>query len=306
LPERRSQARRHEDRRECQSPRAAALEPARVCQLHALSLGAGTVNVAYTGMKAAIDLVDQIKSKLVAAREPGLDRSKIQSDIKALQDQLQSVADSAVFSGENWLEIDTTANPATLDKSIVSSFQRSGNTVSVGTISINLYTQAVAGVDANTDGDYDDAGDTAPVAAQTTALFDSNATAASKQGLLDVQKTATSGATFSIATLDISALTDSAADMTDLEDMIQAADDTVSSMTDAATTLGSAKSRIDIQKTFVSNLMDAIKTGIGALVDADMNEESTRLQALQVQQQLGIQALSIANSSSQNILRLFQ
>lgn len=272
----------------------------------ALSLGAGTVNVAYTGMKAAIDLVDQIKSKLVAAREPGLDRSKIQSDIKALQDQLQSVADSAVFSGENWLEIDTTANPATLDKSIVSSFQRSGNTVSVGTISINLYTQAVAGVDANTDGDYDDAGDTAPVAAQTTALFDSNATAASKQGLLDVQKTATSGATFSIATLDISALTDSAADMTDLEDMIQAADDTVSSMTDAATTLGSAKSRIDIQKTFVSNLMDAIKTGIGALVDADMNEESTRLQALQVQQQLGIQALSIANSSSQNILRLFQ
>jgi flagellin len=272
----------------------------------ALSLGAGTVNVAYTGMKAAIDLVDQIKSKLVAAREPGLDRSKIQSDIKSLQDQLQSVADSAVFSGENWLEIDTTANPATLDKSIVSSFQRSGNTVSVGTISINLYTQAVAGVDANTDGDYDDAGDTAPVAAQTTALFDSNATAASKQGLLDVQKTATSGATFSIATLDISALTDSAADMTDLEDMIQAADDTVSSMTDAATTLGSAKSRIDIQKTFVSNLMDAIKTGIGALVDADMNEESTRLQALQVQQQLGIQALSIANSSSQNILRLFQ
>ena len=42
------------------------------------------------------------------------------------------------------------------------------------------------------------------------------------------------------------------------------------------------------------------------LVDADMNQESTRLQALQVQQQLGIQALSIANSSSQSILRLFQ
>jgi flagellin len=80
----------------------------------------------------------------------------------------------------------------------------------------------------------------------------------------------------------------------------------VSTMTTAATSLGSAKSRIDIQKTFVSNLMDAIKTGIGALVDADMNEESTKLQALQVQQQLGVQALSIANSSSQSILRLFQ
>jgi flagellin len=52
--------------------------------------------------------------------------------------------------------------------------------------------------------------------------------------------------------------------------------------------------------------MDAIDRGIGQLVDADMNEESTRLQALQVKQQLGIQALSIANSSSQSILSLFQ
>jgi len=272
----------------------------------ALSLGAGTINVAYTGMQSAIGLVDQIKSKLVAAHEPGLDRGKIQSDIKALQDQLKNVADSAVFSGENWLEIDTTSNPTTLDKSIVSSFSRSGSSVSVGTILINLYAKAVAGVDANTDGDFDDVGDTAPVAGKSTALFDANATAASKRGLLDVQRTATSGAKFSIATLDISGLTDNTTDMKDLEDMIQAADDTSSTMTDAATTLGAVKSRIDSQKTFVSNLMDAIKTGIGALVDADMNEESTRLQALQVQQQLGIQALSIANSSSQNILRLFQ
>ncbi|NJM33865.1 MAG: flagellin, partial [Rhodomicrobium sp.] len=66
------------------------------------------------------------------------------------------------------------------------------------------------------------------------------------------------------------------------------------------------KSRIDLQKTFVSSLMDAIERGIGQLIDADMNEESTRLQALQVQAQLGIQALSIANQSSQNILALFQ
>ena len=52
--------------------------------------------------------------------------------------------------------------------------------------------------------------------------------------------------------------------------------------------------------------MDAIDRGVGTLVDADMNEESTRLQALQVQQQLGIQALSIANGNSQQILSLFR
>ncbi|WP_296742810.1 flagellin [Mesorhizobium sp.] len=70
--------------------------------------------------------------------------------------------------------------------------------------------------------------------------------------------------------------------------------------------LGAAKSRIDTQKSFLSNLSDSIDKGVGALVDADMNKESTRLQALQVQQQLGIQALSIANSNSQSILSLFK
>ena len=52
--------------------------------------------------------------------------------------------------------------------------------------------------------------------------------------------------------------------------------------------------------------MDAINRGIGTLVDADMSEESTKLQALQVQQQLGIQALSIANQNSQQLLSLFR
>ena len=52
--------------------------------------------------------------------------------------------------------------------------------------------------------------------------------------------------------------------------------------------------------------MDTIDKGVSGLVDADMNEESTRLQALQVKQQLGVQALAIANQSAQNVLRLFQ
>ncbi|AZO11705.1 MULTISPECIES: flagellin [unclassified Mesorhizobium] len=73
-----------------------------------------------------------------------------------------------------------------------------------------------------------------------------------------------------------------------------------------AASLGAAKSRIDTQQSFLSNLSDSIDKGVGSLVDADMNKESTRLQALQVQQQLGIQALSIANGNSQSILSLFR
>ncbi len=80
----------------------------------------------------------------------------------------------------------------------------------------------------------------------------------------------------------------------------------LSQLTDAASTLGAITTRIDMQDNFVANLMDVIDKGIGRLVDADMNEESTKLKALQTQQQLGIQSLSIANTNSENILKLFQ
>jgi len=80
----------------------------------------------------------------------------------------------------------------------------------------------------------------------------------------------------------------------------------INAMKDAAAAFGSAKTRIETQQSFTSNLMDAIDRGVGQLVDADMNAESARLSALQVQQQLGIQALSIANSSNQSILTLFR
>ena len=73
-----------------------------------------------------------------------------------------------------------------------------------------------------------------------------------------------------------------------------------------AADLGASSKRIDDQGEFVSKLTDAMKSGIGALVDADMEEASARLQALQTQQQLGIQALSIANQAPQSILSLFR
>jgi flagellin len=246
----------------------------------ALGLGAATVDVAYTGVESAIKVVDQIKSKLVAARQPGVDRGKIQSEITELQAQLRGIAESASFSGENWLSVDSGAASYNATKTIVSSFQRTGGAVDIGTISIDI---------------------------TATELFDAD----DQSGILDTVSTTTNGAVnYSIAgaadALDISALTDSTADLADLEEIIGVVDTAISTMTDAATALGAAKARIGIQQDFVKGLMDAISRGVGQLVDADMNEESTRLQALQVKQQLGVQALSIANSSSQTILSLFR
>jgi flagellin len=253
----------------------------------ALGLGASQVDVAYTAVNSSIEVVNQIKTKLVAAREPGVDRTKVQSEISELQKQLTSIASSASFSGENWLSVDSSAGSYNGTKSIVASFTRTGGVVTVQTIAIDT-----TGMD----------------------LFDSNTAATdAAAGILDANR-ATTGAvnntlttgTFSISALSISALTDSTADVATLDSYIKGADSAIKEMTTAASSLGAVKSRISLQQNFVSNLMDALDRGIGSLVDADMNEESTRLQALQVKQQLGIQALSIANSQTQNILRLFQ
>ena len=75
---------------------------------------------------------------------------------------------------------------------------------------------------------------------------------------------------------------------------------------DGVARLGTAAKRINDQSNFVADLADSLKAGIGALVDADMEEASARLQALQTQQQLGVQALSIANQAPQTILALFK
>ncbi len=75
---------------------------------------------------------------------------------------------------------------------------------------------------------------------------------------------------------------------------------------DGAAALGASGKRIDDQMNFVSKLSDAVTSGIGALVDTDMEAASAKLQALQTQQQLGVQALSIANQAPQTILSLFR
>ncbi len=75
---------------------------------------------------------------------------------------------------------------------------------------------------------------------------------------------------------------------------------------DGAAQLGASGKRIDDQSNFISKLSDAVTSGIGSLVDTDMEAASARLQALQTQQQLGVQALSIANQAPQSIMSLFR
>ena len=102
-----------------------------------------------------------------------------------------------------------------------------------------------------------------------------------------------------LSDIDVTDATNAEASITAIETHIQTA-------VDGAAALGASAKRISDQSDFVGKVMDAMKSGIGALVDADMEEASARLQALQTQQQLGVQALSIANQAPQTILSLFR
>jgi flagellin len=71
-------------------------------------------------------------------------------------------------------------------------------------------------------------------------------------------------------------------------------------------TWGAGAKRLEVHKEFIGKLQDALNSGVGAMTDADLSKESARLQSLQVKQQLGVQALSIANGSAQTALSLFR
>jgi flagellin len=348
----------------------------------ALGLGAATIDTQYTALGSTVGNdktgLTALKAKLVAAKEPGVDRAKVQAEVSSIQADLKNTSDLAVFNGENWLSVDSTTASYNATKSVVSSFSRAGGVVSISTINVNinsikLYdkTGVVGAVTTGaTTGTFLAAagnvtvkvGAAAPINVAVTAtstlkdiadginglqiaglsvavdsttnqltfanrdtanaiVVDATAVGltgvatmaapatASKKGVMDKNidyYDGTAWKTTTVGTMDISKLTDSAADSATLDQYITAVDKALGSVTQAAANLGATKTRISSNSDFVKSLMDSIDRGVGQLVDADMNAESTRLQAQQVQQQLGIQALSIANSRSQSILSLFK
>lgn len=369
-----------------------------------LSLGESTVAVAQNGAETVADLLTQIKGKIVAAQEENVDRAKIQTDIAALRDQINSVVGAAQFNGLNLLSNrEVTAGSGSID--VLSSLDRnSDGTVKVSHISVakkDLGTQvtdwttgtaAAGGSGATIGGALDAAaavtltgaatpptttldiesvvagtgvqinitgaagsvgaafndsaravsyvardGDTqADVANALAKAFNDRVSAAVEDGTLSagtslkaavtvaaggvatitftgetgagnnvsLQAIETAGVTIGggledLANIDVTTAAGAKSALTDIEGLIQTA-------IDSAASFGSARGRIETQSEFVSKLSDSLKSGIGAMVDADMEEASARLQALQTQQQLAVQSLSIANQAPQTILSLFR
>ncbi|WP_411033959.1 flagellin [Shinella sp. BYT-45] len=254
----------------------------------ALGLGAAKVDTAYTALENVIEVMSEIKAKLVAAREPGVDKTKINDEIKELKNQLVSAAQSASFSGENWLY--NSGVDALGVKSVVASFVRTaGGNVKVATLDFDTANSVLIDIEEPDRGYLTKSIDASVLSEDPGALTGS-------YYLIDMGG--------SPAGDEIKIDNDTTYEA--LDAMISVTDYIIKDLTNAASTLGAITKRIEMQESFVASLNDVIDKGIGRLVDADMNEESTRLKALQTQQQLGIQSLSIANSSAENILQLFR
>ena len=139
--------------------------------------------------------------------------------------------------------------------------------------------------------------------------IDVNATA----GVLTVTNNTNADVAFSFAATrgtgalaGLAAGTLSVADEANATNALDTVETAIQSVINAQASFGTSEKRLEIQNEFMSTLVDSFKAGIGTLVDADLEAASAKLQALQVQQQLGIQALSIANQAPQNVLALFR
>lgn len=215
-----------------------------------LSMGAGVITNARTAAETVGDLLNEIKTKVVAAQDGSFDRETLQADIVDLKAQITSAVSASQFNGINLVN-----GSETTDFEVLASLDRAAD----GTMTPSAISVDPTATDLSLDGTI------------LTAL--------------DAINVGTSG--------------DLAADL-------QTVETAIADVIGVAFAFGSAGKRIEIQSNFISKLSDSMKTAVGALVDTNMEEASARLQALQTQQQLGIQSLSIANQAPQSILALFR
>jgi flagellin len=345
-----------------------------------LATGSATVGVARAGAETVVDLLEELKGRIVAANSDSADRSKIQADVAALRNQIVETVNASQFNGLNLLQ----ANTNDRSTEVLSSLNRTSTGVTAtninvarqslqaGTLGANVdkntaaaaaftglggltraayavgdviaiqltdrdatspvtasiaYTITQADINAATDNAFATAVAAGLQAAVTASGFNTEATAnnrvtfsantnniewaltgAGTNGVRgNLSTTASGGLTNGENNFNLTALNainvgnkaGATSALSAIEGMIQTA-------VTAAANFGSAQKRIELQSEFVKNLTDSLTTGIGALVDADLEAASARLQALQVQQQLGTQSLSIANQAPQNILSLFR
>lgn len=278
-----------------------------------LSLTTSIADVTSAALQAISETMKDIKNTIISAKTAGIDRSNLQTAFTSKINQIKAIAESASFNGVNFLAFDNALEN-------YAGNQYNGNVgTSYGGLDGNQYRTIVPYQSANSPNalalpsKYYNFTDTAGISYSNMVSFDYSSlqifaptsstpwwfpSMETDQGILGGKLPLTHT---SLENINIVGMSNS-----QLDNLIQDVDTSTSLVHSAAVQIGSLQTRISNQQSFNSALSDSLTSGIGSLVDADMNVASVRLQALQTQQQLGIQALSIANQNSQLVLKLFQ
>ncbi|TAJ66959.1 flagellin [Brevundimonas sp.] len=201
-------------------------------------------DVALSAGESVSDLLNQLKEKVVAAKDSSLktqSRQLLDSDFKALLKAISSQINNASFDGGNLL-----------NGSLTSGIKFLANADATGFVTLSAKDLSLGG-----------------------------------------------------AIIELT-MSDSLLTLTGATQALTRLDDSITQLNASLGAIGAEAKQIQAHNTFVTKLIDTLESGIGNLVDADLAKESARLQALQVQQQLGAQSLSIANQAPQIILSLFR
>ncbi len=313
---------------------------------NSLDRAASELDVAIAGGEAISDLLIEMKEKAVAAKDAGLDdisRSALNDDFQQLLSQVDSIANAASFNGRNLLTGDSvTAITDASGDSTISSTVTSLTTASIGVSgtaltggsggaantvvpsgssnpfdsgdllgALNNYVSDNFSVIFNDAGGYDQSngnfiniGDAGTVGVQMQTDFSVTLGIVSGGGnFLHLA----SGALYTEGSGASAEFTSSAtASGGGADAAVTAIEAAITTVNDSLSGLGSTANRVELQQRFSGALSDSINVGIGNLVDADLARESANLQAFQTKQQLGLQALSIANQAPQTVLSLFR
>jgi len=251
----------------------------------ALGLGAAKIDTTYTSMNSLIDLVSSIKATLVSAADPANDRDKLNTTLQQLKAQLQSAVTGTSFSGENWLYNNSSSMPDT--RSVVGGYTRGPNgqfyPENISVPSSNLV--MIDGRDASK-------------GLLTKAIDPDTGRTGSQYFLLNANSSTPAAGT----EISLSASTSTQ----DLADMQAVVEKILASLNTTASGLGIMQNQVDARSDYISKMMDSLHTTVGALVDTDMDEASTRQTAIQSQLSIATEAMNILNNSAGNILILLE
>ena len=260
-----------------------------------LTLTKNSIATARLGSEQIVDLAKDFSERLAFAQGETVEWDEVKKELLELKARVDTTIDQSTFNGDSLVT-------GTDTRTVVTGVSRSGGSFSVTTISFEeqwLSNRVSSEMDA-------------AILAFDEAMA-GNFTTLSYDNTVEDDLTVAAPANETNFTTDV-ALVDTDGDgvpdaetaSTKKQYALKIAEFALQNSIDASTNLGIAEKSVELQKDFLSNLTDQIDEGVGAMIDANMEEEAAKLQALQVQQQLSTQALSIANQAPQQLMSLFK